>query len=104
MLFAPNGHFKFNLSLGGAPDASAQGEQTSLMGNAAVTLGEDPPINTEGTPGVAGKSTAPASPRAYHPLQHYNLGPQISANSENVDQPQREYDVIQAKNDSSRIQ
>lgn len=58
MLFAPNGHFKFDFSLGGVPPASAQGKPTSLMENAAVTLGEDPPINPERTPGVAGKSAA----------------------------------------------
>lgn len=61
----------------------------------------NPPRTLE-APGTEPEATR--VPRSYHPLQHDDLGSQISAHGKNVDQPQSEYNVIQAKDDAPGVQ
>lgn len=62
-----------------------QGKQTSPI----VTLSMDKTLlpTMGGSLGLASRMATTNILRSYHPLQHYNLGSQISAYGENVDQP-----------------
>lgn len=55
--------------------------------NCDMSTGKTHLPTTEETLGLASRMATTNILHAYHPLQHYNLGSQISAYGENVDQP-----------------